>query len=193
MQSTQKDYGVGECCPWPRDAMPYIGLCSHSPLLEAVRGDLDLTPAQLESLAEEAKKRKTLLNGYWYKVYRYQDTERFLARKRKNGVTYCRVNAARKAEICRRSAARAKEARRFWCSICVVRCTNGWMLERHERSRRHKLASERDAEGKLKFACPVCGKRFIYQCYVDRHMQGQRCRELAAARAAAEAANATSD
>src|SRR5262249_52640376 len=56
-----KSYGFDHLCPWPRETFEWNGLCSHSPLLELVHGNVNLTPEQLEDMAaatrENARRR----------------------------------------------------------------------------------------------------------------------------------------
>jgi hypothetical protein len=63
MQSQNKDYGISGCCPWPRNSLSYIGLCSHSALAEDVTGNFELSSEQLEAVAAAIKEKKLLLPG----------------------------------------------------------------------------------------------------------------------------------
>ena len=48
----EADYGLAHACLWDRVSFTYGGLCSHSPLLEEVHGDLSLSAEELESIAQ---------------------------------------------------------------------------------------------------------------------------------------------
>jgi hypothetical protein len=50
------DCGFGKFCPCSKDLFQYRGLCSHSPLIETILGNLDYTEEQLETMAAKAKK-----------------------------------------------------------------------------------------------------------------------------------------
>jgi hypothetical protein len=180
MQSRDKDYGMGVCCPWSRDAFSYHGLCSHNSLLEAVHGNFDLTPEQIEALAAVAKEKTRLSNSSQRKRMRELDLEGYQARKRKDDATYRKNSADKKRNNETRFQAKAKDEQRFYCDTCGVACVKQWELERHNRSRRHKLAVERAANGRLRFHCTVCNSGFTHQCHLDRHNQGQRHQEKVA-------------
>ena len=52
-----KTYGFGDLCPWSQDLFEWNGLCSHSPLVEYVAGDLKLDSEQLEAMAATTKEK----------------------------------------------------------------------------------------------------------------------------------------
>ena len=174
MRSRAKDYGIGDCCPWSRDDFTYHGLCSHNALLEAVHGNFDLTPEQIEVLAVVAKEKKRLHNASQYKRIRELDLEGYRARGRRSAATYRQNLADKKRVNEERFRAKAKDEKRFHCDTCGVFCISSSQLERHNRSRRHKLAVERAANGRLRFHCKVCDAHFTHQCHLDRHNKGKR-------------------
>ena len=58
MESTTKDYGIGVCCPWPRNSFLYRGLYSHNALREGPQDDFDLPAEQLEAAATASEERR---------------------------------------------------------------------------------------------------------------------------------------
>lgn len=172
------------------DSFAYGGCCSHSSLNDRIRGNFSLTPEQIKAVVAEIEARekaaRKVANAKQYKRMREVDLEGFKARKREHGATY-RVNSAdKKHDNEMRFRAKAKEEKRFYCETCGVTCTNNFELQRHNDSKRHKLAVKRKANGKLRFHCTLCDKHFTHQCHLDRHRRGQRHLEKAA-KAAAEA------
>ncbi|KAI7155488.1 hypothetical protein KC349_g6957 [Hortaea werneckii] len=79
MVSRQKHYGMPLLCPWPLESLLYDGLCTHTPLLEAIPGeDGGFSPEQIaaQEAAEKARKaEQEALTQTWLKANR--DTRRY--------------------------------------------------------------------------------------------------------------------
>ena len=58
MKSEGKDYGRGNCCPWPRDSFSYNGFYGYSFLVQLVAGNFDLSNEQLEAMAAVVEEKK---------------------------------------------------------------------------------------------------------------------------------------
>lgn len=68
MRSTTRNYGhLGANSIWNRDELPWGGLCTHSPLVEGCDG-LDLTPEELDAVAEGRRIRKNQITRDWVKA-----------------------------------------------------------------------------------------------------------------------------
>lgn len=56
-------------CPWSRDQLLWVGLCTHNYLLETLHGDLNLSAAQLEEMAAVRRERaRTYHNEYYHET-----------------------------------------------------------------------------------------------------------------------------
>ncbi|KAH8732765.1 Hsp70 protein-domain-containing protein [Phaeosphaeriaceae sp. PMI808] len=87
MLSQTTVYGqLGDNAIWDRSGLPWGGLCTHSPLLETIRG-LDLPPDQLDAIAEQRKQRTRERNRDWVKAdnarHRANPTPEFAAYRTK--------------------------------------------------------------------------------------------------------------
>lgn len=176
MKRRDMDYGRGDCCPWSREDFDYsyYGLCSHSSLNDFIKGNFDLTPEEIESLVVSAEEQRRRHNAKQYKRIRELDLEGYRARVRRNSATYRQNSADKKRANEERFRAKAKDEKRHYCNTCGVACTGAWELQRHNGSRRHKLAVKRQANGKLKYHCFICDSYFTHPCHLERHKQSKR-------------------
>ena len=70
---TQRGFGLRSLCPWNVDELPYTGLCSHNPLLEAMLGDFALSPEELEDLEKARKVNQAAYHADWYEKMKVID------------------------------------------------------------------------------------------------------------------------
>jgi len=153
-----------------------------------VPGHFDLTAEQILELAEVAAKRlkeaKKLHNAKYYRMQRERNLESYNERHRRYAKTYRQFSSDKKAANQARYIQKVREEKRWYCEFCGVTCTSNYQLNLHNRSRRHKLAVQRAAAGKLRFHCKPCGKHFTHMCHLERHRNGERHREVMASLAA---------
>jgi len=182
MKSITKDYKIGDCCPWSRKLFTYRGLCTHNSLIEIVNGKFDLSAAQLETLAAEAKERKRLWDREYHRNQRLTDVERVRALQREADARFYKT-AKGKAKV-ERFSKNTKASRKYYCEVCQVACDRPNHLERHKTTPRHlKKVAEATAGVVKKYQCKVCGPAcsYDYLSELEKHNRGQRHLERAAA------------
>ncbi|KAF5539566.1 heat shock SSB1, partial [Fusarium phyllophilum] len=203
MKSYEKDYHMGDYCPWPIESFSYHGLCSHSALLEGAVGGLDLTPEQLIAMAAEVTQRKNEYSVFYRKVCMERDAERRLdlerqytsdyrAKNREECNARCRQwlidNRDERHEHVKRSAIKMYNSKKWYCHDCGQACTTPWELQRHNGSNRHKIRLRKIARGiKFPFRCRICGYSTDVKGSIKRHFEGAMHKKRAAAAAAREA------
>ncbi|KAM3088414.1 Heat shock protein ssb1 [Clarireedia jacksonii] len=126
MRSKKKDYAMGECCPWERSSFSYNGLSSHNPLIEAVRGDFELTPEEREAMAAQIKaqyKARDAIRNPLYRQYQLdENADYYRARARKNAATYRKKNPDKCRESHWRQGQKVKKSGVYSCATCNVTC-----------------------------------------------------------------------
>jgi hypothetical protein len=142
MRSRKKDYGVPILCPWSIEDLAYDGLCSHTALMEGIKGkqdDLtdDFTPAEITVKIEECRAWK-----------RQVDKKHSAATKRK-----------------------AIDSKKYYCKVCRQASNSQWQLDRHNATKLHRkkasgntklspmLVWERRNIATRKFVCVTCDDR----------------------------------
>lgn len=165
MQSSNGDYGMGSCCPWPRQSFQYAGLCSHNPLIEAVHGDFDLAAEQLEALAAARKKRVTetgrLMMRKIRKRQREADPVGFIEKRRRRFRQEFEGHEAEMRAKWAQSRADGKASNKFNCTVCASVCSTQYQFDQHNASSGHlKKVAEAKAGLRYKFRCELCA----YDC-----------------------------
>ncbi|KAG5799933.1 hypothetical protein H9Q69_001027 [Fusarium xylarioides] len=208
MKSYEKDYHMGDYCPWPLESFTYHGLCSHSALLEGAVGRLDLTPEQLIAIAAELREKKREQSAYYRNAkYRLEALARdpvgLIERERKrNSDWYAKnrekVSAERKRRLLHdpepiRAAKNAskrkiKAAKTHYCTVCGLSFQCPAKLSSHLDTPRHKGRAAKLAAGVV-FAhrCDVCDFATDQKTALDKHLRGPLHAKRAAAAAAREA------
>lgn len=158
MHSRDKSYGFGNLCPWPRDSFKWNGLCSHSPLLELVRGDFDFTPEQLEEFAAAAKEKSRVYLLLYAQALRANPTEEYRATQQRNNEKQKPGTQARQQE--------AVANKTYYCAVCNVACRDNASLTRHNGTTLHK---KRTVQGDEDFHCAACNLSFRYQSNFNQH------------------------
>lgn len=99
-KNPEKDYGFTGLFPWPRSDydFDYQGLCSHSPFLEDVPGDLDLSPEQLEKIAAAVKEKNRQYQIEYQKNLRANPTPQYKATQQRNNEKQRPTTKARQVE-----------------------------------------------------------------------------------------------
>jgi len=118
MEFKHKDYGMGSVCPWislDGAQFEYDGACTHSSLHESVKGNFNLTAAEIQQLADERA-----------------------ANKKKYDEEYRLKNAAAIKVSHAVSEAKIMAEERYYCPPCSVACVSQWELDRHNGSGKHE-------------------------------------------------------
>jgi rubrerythrin len=181
MKSRTRDYKMGACCPWKREAFTYGGLCSHNALTEMVCGNFDLTREQLEAIAAEVREKNRLYHIDYYQKMRAEDLEGLRARMREADVRYRENSHDKFLAKQRRFDEKRKESKQYFCAVCNVTCTKQWELDRHNGSRRHlKNVAQANAGVVKNYRCEVCNYSCIKPSHLDMHNRGMRHKERVA-------------
>ncbi|KAK4084475.1 uncharacterized protein Triagg1_955 [Trichoderma aggressivum f. europaeum] len=204
MYSVNKDYNMGQCCPWPRESFSYGGLGSHSPLLEGIVGNLELSPEQLEQLALDLKEKARKWNKEYRQLHREELKQynafyhRFVLRLRPDYQERQRAANVRAKMLSRpaiilnqnRYRARVRASKRFHCALCGYTYSQPYSLRRHLGSRRHRDNVAKEEAGVVKdLRCEYYGYSCFYLCHMKRHEGGERHKaRVAKAQAEAKAA-----
>lgn len=174
MYSKDKDYQIGSCCPWPRDSFTYGGLCSHSPLNDRFKANIDMSAEELELLVAQnaenhrLRERQRHAENYrfdyktWRKAYdekKAEDPQKF---KDDNVRKYAELKAdpvrhAKAKANAKNTMAKNRQSKRFHCDDCNYTARDGTGLRRHNEGVGHKLCVERRAAGLDPFSCEPCG------------------------------------
>jgi hypothetical protein len=57
MPNRHTSYGLPGICPWNKHLLEYDGACTHSPLVDGVKGDFSLTPEQLQEIYDATQEK----------------------------------------------------------------------------------------------------------------------------------------
>ena len=167
MLSKTLNYGhLGDNAIWDRSELPWNGLCTHSPLLERIDG-LELTPGELDAIAEQKRIRKNETLRAWSKAdnarKRANATPEFAAQR-------TQINKARyPSKKRKRDAAVANKT--YYCELCEKPYTSAKELESHQQTSLHL---RRVARGSKDFTCAPCGTSYPTKFRYDRYCVSQR-------------------
>jgi hypothetical protein len=167
MRSITLNYGcLGDNSIWNREELPWRGLCTHSPLLENVK-NLQLTPEELDAIAEEKRNHKNSNLRAWTKAdnakKRANPTPEFVAQRTK-------INKTRyKSKKKQRDAAVANKE--HYCELCEKSYTSAKELEHHQKTPLHL---RRISRGEKDFSCAPCGVSYPNKTRYDRHCRSQK-------------------
>lgn len=163
MNSCTKFYGFNaSLLLWPRDLYEWHGLCSHSPLLEALIGvgSDDFTPQQLIDMAATTKENQRLKDQRIKLALRTNPTEKYKARQKVNNVKQRPRTKAREQA--------AVENQQYHCIFCNVSCRDNATLARHNATKGH---IKRATQGNEDFFCSPCNRSFRYQSALNAHQK----------------------
>jgi hypothetical protein len=192
MYSRDKDYGIGILCPWSREDIPYLGLCSHNPLRESAKGNLKLSFEELEELAHAIKERDRICRKKSDAKRRQkamaEDPEGRLNMERAVCKRYYQANTRKRLELnddwrkrnpekkkaaIKRSRDKIYNEEKHYCALCQQPCENKKVLEKHKESKRHRDRAREAAEGVTrKFQCE-CGFSTDNEHVLKRHLGRQ--------------------
>ncbi|KAL8636686.1 MAG: hypothetical protein Q9226_009224, partial [Calogaya cf. arnoldii] len=185
------DSYISDFLLWPREAVDWEPLCSHSPLKEAIRGGLELSEQELELAAQIRKARS--------KERSIENNQRLRSRKReadeelyKQNVTKAKLawgvkNPSKVLKIAEKVRVKAKESRSFFCADCDMPLASAKALDKHLKSTAHRnqVAGIKKAPSKRSvatvaakriqtinqktFCCSACDKTFPNEWSLTRH------------------------
>lgn len=161
-----------DCGPWPLEEFTYLGLCSHSALEDCIQGNFGMTQEDVQDVETRQKEKAKTYNAKHYKRMRDTDLEGYQARVRDSSARYREQHPDKVKANQKRSKDSITQKKKFYCDICGQECVSQWELDRHNGSRRHKLAVQRSENGKSRFYCSICGTQLTRQCHLNRHNNG---------------------
>lgn len=162
MRNNSTSYGqLGDNVIWPPSSLSWSGLCTHSPLIEGIKG-LDLSSAELEKAAEIRRLKKNENLRAWTKernkAMRANPTPEFKAERTK-------INKRRyKSKKAKRDSDVANAAHH--CDLCDKNYTSAKELENHKQTPLHTKRAER---GQKDFICAPCDSSFPNRVRFERH------------------------
>jgi hypothetical protein len=142
----EKAYSFPKICPWPAQSFEYAGLCSHNPLLEAIKGDTTATGAELRKAQRERDR------AYQYKYQRKiraNPTEEYRRRMR--------IHNQKQRPFTKERQRKAREVHCYYCAPCDVNCRDASSLRRHLSTLAHGAIIEhggKDSDGYVH--CQTC-------------------------------------
>lgn len=178
MKAKKGDYGMGHLCKWDRGTLPYDGLCSHCALNEGIRGEFEMSAEDLETVAEEKKKKQKEIhdagNSNWhfkqmednYHDYIGASTER-VQKSRAN-------NPGRDAKREANRVAKAKAEKKYHYERCNLSFSRQKVLEDHYKTPKH---TRKQNEMINPFVCHPCNYGVANQSNLTRHYKTERHRE----------------
>jgi hypothetical protein len=169
MKPIKNDYGMLSCCRWELSTFTYGGLCTHSALNDPIKGNFDLTAAELTDLDITNRERRNRYNieyraramaidpearlakeREWSETYRNANREAYNARSR----AFAAADRAHSNALKELSRIKTKESAKYRCEICLQSCVSQWELDRHNRSSKHNIRAAKVARG----------VKFIHNC-----------------------------
>lgn len=145
-------------CPWSRDQLLWVGLCTHNCLLETLHGDLNLSAAQLEEMAAARAER--------YRSYHEQYRKVLLATPGNKERVAENNKKTLPGTIARQAAAKADK--QHYCAPCDVNARDASELDRHLGTPRHAQTVARGGKA-LPWKCVPCGKQWPYKSDYNAH------------------------
>lgn len=146
-------------CPWSRDQLLWVGLCTHNCLLETLHGDLNLSAAQLEEMAAVRRERaRTYHNEYYHETL--ADDPEYKRRRAQYNKKQLPGTIARQAA--------AKVVKQHYCPPCDVNARDASELDRHLGTPRHAQTVARGGKA-LPWKCVPCGKQWPYKSDYNAH------------------------
>jgi len=123
------DYGFNNLCPWNINLFTYDGACSHNPLKEGFKGEVDLTEEQLQQIADDIKVKNLAYGRAYHKQQRVDATPEFKAAQAK-----ANKKQRPKTQQKRREAVANKT---WYCPICDFAGGDKDKLRQHKESKLH--------------------------------------------------------
>ncbi len=128
---------MSHLCPWDLQSLPYIGLCSHNPLHEAVPGDHGFSVEELLAQAAIIMERRARYLVQWRANQKLNNPVHYREQARKKRKLYIQRHPERERENCRRTTRKAVEEKRHYCNICEHAFTKPCYLRKHLKGPKH--------------------------------------------------------
>jgi len=153
---------LGHLCAWGEHAFEWLGLATHSPLVEGFGGneaDLDFTAEELEEMARAVKEKNAKYQYDYQRALRANPTEQYRETQKANRIKQAPATKARQQE--------AVENKTYHCEVCGVSCRDAASLRLHNHSPRHISRVERS--GADTWDCDYCHISFKYKSALKAH------------------------
>ena len=129
--NTRYGLGMHGLRRWSLSDFEYKGLCSHTPLMETVAGDLDLSPEELEAIAAARVAAQAARAAKSLNKIKLQSPERKREDFRRNTETFREANREKTRASCRATDKKNRDAKRFYDPECDRSFNNRHALAAH--------------------------------------------------------------
>lgn len=175
--STEYGFGLHHTCPWGSNNLEYDGLCSHSPLMEGVVSDFDLSPEELEAAAILHKLRRAIVRRRCVVKSRLTNPEFAIKKNARNKERRKNNPEAVKREIKAWKVRVIKEERNH-CADCGLSFFTPKLLQVHCETPRHEARVARknssDLQKKKPHYCAACNIGFAKRGGLATHALSKR-------------------
>lgn len=172
---------------WERLTVEWEPLCTHLPLREAIRGNLDLSAEELEIVAAIRTERRATYLKAWREAKRNKDPDAYRLQDRVIKNAWAAKNRDRVNKTAGRVRAKAKGQRRFHCDVCDMSLQSQMALDKHLATESHanrvlgfekpklsqsaidQKAKRAKAKANKKHHCRTCNKSFNTDWALTRH------------------------
>jgi hypothetical protein len=177
---------------WPRQAVEWNPLCSHLPIREAIRGNTDASPEELEIIAALRSARLaeiTLERSRRFRAKKTkEDPEGFLKKCSKSKLAWSHKNRDRVNSTASKGRASRIMQNLYHCNDCDISLQSAHSLEMHLLSQRHRdrfagIAKDAPSTNAVSLAaartkakenkthhCTTCNKSFENDWSLTRHL-----------------------
>lgn len=177
---SERTFNLAHMCPWNREHLPWLGLCSHSSLTERISG-FHLTDEQLEEVVRVRKEKEAQYQYDYQRALRANPTPAFKERMRLHNENQAAGTKQRQTV--------AVETQLYRCDPCDVNCRDAASLRRHEATPRHLEKLERGDVSD--WPCVLCNIPFLFKSALTSHetSKGHLTKLAKAAKLAKSASN----
>lgn len=132
---TRLDYLWDSFLPWQRSEATWEPLCSHNPLMERPKGNVELTEEQLIDFRKEQLKRAAFLfrtgPKTWEMNQRTKYPDAWKERGRLKAKKYREQYGDRVRKMFNVYRKKIKNSQQYMCHVCEVACVSAVDLETH--------------------------------------------------------------
>lgn len=164
-------YSLDAVCPWDVSALPWDGICTHSPLSEGVYGQFDWTAEQLIEQAFAMQLHRADHYREWRRQVRASDVDGWLAYKRAERAAYVLRNPDQAKASEQKCKEKAVETLRHYCEICDHAFNRRPKLTQHLYGPMHAERVLLAAIGETKaYHCKFCNRGYTRRPEFIRHV-----------------------